>query len=69
MNKYLLLPLLALAAPAAAQQTELIGHAGLGLMQFGGPNAMNTSHVNYTRYNGYEGATPTAPMAAAWARG
>ena len=43
----LLLPLLALAIPAAAQTTELIGRAGLGLMHFGGPDALAVSAVNY----------------------
>lgn len=53
MTKYLLLPLLALAMPAAAQHTELMGRAGLGLMQFGGPDAVNASFVNYTDDFGY----------------
>lgn len=53
MNKYLLLPLLALALPAAAQHTELIGRAGLGLMQFGGPDAANSSFVSYSADYGF----------------
>ncbi|WP_210520436.1 hypothetical protein [Hymenobacter terricola] len=53
MKKHLLLlPLLALAAPVAAQHTELSGRAGLGLMQFGGKDAAYTSQINYSNYNG-----------------
>lgn len=61
MKKFLLLPLLALAAPVAAQHTELVGRAGLGLMQFGGKDALNTSQVNYTNFNGYEGGYTNSP--------
>lgn len=53
MTKYLLLPLLALAMPAAAQHTELIGRANAGLMQFGGASAVGTSFVNYSTDYGY----------------
>ena len=53
-NRYLLLaPLLALAAPAAAQHTELIGRAGLGLLRFGGSSAARASAVNF--YQDYFG--------------
>lgn len=52
MKKYLLLPLLALAGPVAAQHCELIGRAGLGLLQFGGQDAASTAHVNYIDYRG-----------------
>ena len=52
-----LLPLLGLAAPAAAQRTEIIGRAGLGLLGFGGSSAEGTSFVNYSNNfgepNGY----------------
>ena len=62
MKKHLLLlPLLATAMPAAAQHTEVIGRAGLSLMQFGGKDAHNTTHVNYTNYNGYEGGYTNSP--------
>lgn len=58
MKKYfLLLPLLALAAPAVAQRTEIIGRAGLGLLKFGGSGAEGTSFINYSNNfgepNGY----------------
>lgn len=58
---FLLLPLLALAAPAAAQHTELMGRAGLGLMQFGGKSAAATSHVNYTNVNGFQAGYTNSP--------
>ncbi|MDO7846847.1 hypothetical protein Q5H92_10805 [Hymenobacter sp. M29] len=49
MKKYLLLgPLLALAAPVAAQQIEIQARAGVGLSRFGGPDARSTSFVNRT---------------------
>ncbi|WP_375415920.1 hypothetical protein [uncultured Hymenobacter sp.] len=48
MTKPLLLGLLlALAGPAAAQHTELIGRAGLGLLRFDGRDAARVSTVNY----------------------
>ena len=58
MKKYfLLLPLLTLAIPAAAQRTEIIGRAGLGLFKFGGTSAEGTSFINYSNNfgepNGY----------------
>lgn len=43
----LLLPLLALAAPVAAQHTELIGLAGAGLLRFAGKSAIGTASVSY----------------------
>ena len=49
MKKYLfLLPLLAFAAPAVAQHTELSGQAQFGLMRFGGADASGTTAVNYS---------------------
>ncbi|MBF9141959.1 hypothetical protein [Hymenobacter properus] len=49
MKKQLLLwPLLALAAPVAAQHTELQARAGVGLFRFGGANAQSSSFVNYS---------------------
>jgi len=53
---FLLLPLLALAAPVAAQHTELMGRAGLGLFKFGGKSAQSTSGINYYNSSG-EGYT------------
>ena len=61
MKKYLLLPLLALAGPAAAQHYELVGRAGLGLLQFGGPDAASTAHVNYIDYRGELGGYTNSP--------
>ncbi len=62
MKKHLLLlSLLALAKPAAAQHTELSGRAGLNLFQFSGGGADATSHVNYDRFNGYEGGYTNNP--------
>jgi hypothetical protein len=62
----LLLPLLALAVPAAAQHTDIIGRAGAGLLRFGGENAQRVSSVYYfdgekngftsTSYGGRQGA-------------
>ena len=53
MKKLLLFaPLLALAAPAAAQHTEIIARAGLGLMCFGGQSAIGNGSVNYTSFSG-----------------
>jgi len=47
MKKHFLLwPLLALAAPAAAQHVEIQGRAGVGLSRFGGADAQATSFVN-----------------------
>lgn len=62
MKKHFLLWLLmALAGPVAAQHTELIGRAGLGLLHFGGPDAARTSHVNYYRENGNEVGYTNSP--------
>ncbi|MDB5235018.1 MAG: hypothetical protein JWR44_2011 [Hymenobacter sp.] len=58
MKKFLILPLLALAGPVTAQHSELIGRAGVGLMQFGGANAVGTSQVNYGGYGGGYTNTP-----------
>lgn len=44
---FLLLPLLHLAVAAAAQHSEIIGRAGVGLLRFGGDGAEATSFVNY----------------------
>lgn len=46
-KQFLLGPLLALALPAAAQHTELIGRAGLGLFRFGGRAAARVAGVSY----------------------
>ncbi len=43
----MLLPLLALAAPVAAQHVEIAGRAGLGLFRFGGRDAASNSFVLY----------------------
>lgn len=56
---FLLLPLLALAAPAAAQHVEVMGRAGLGLFNFGGKSAESTSFVNY--YNGVSDGYTNSP--------
>lgn len=56
---FLLLPLLALAVPAAAQHVEVIGRAGLGLFKFGGKSAQSTSSVNY--YSGTGGGYTNSP--------
>ena len=62
MKKLFLLGLLTLlAGPAAAQHTELLGRAGLGLLHFGGRDAAATSHVNYYRENGREGGHTNNP--------
>ncbi|MCI1186618.1 hypothetical protein MON38_04250 [Hymenobacter sp. DH14] len=45
---FLLLPLLALAVPAAAQRTEIIGRVGLGLFKFSGTGTEHTSFINYS---------------------
>lgn len=62
MKKLLLLvPLLALAAPVAAQNTEIIGRAGLGLMCYGGQDAVGNASVNYSVYNGHESGYTNSP--------
>ncbi|WP_201981547.1 hypothetical protein [Hymenobacter rubidus] len=64
MRKYFLfpfLPLLALAVPGAAQDTEIIGRVGVGLMQFAGKDAVATSQLNYTSYNGYTAGYTNSP--------
>ncbi|SFQ68918.1 hypothetical protein SAMN04515668_3758 [Hymenobacter arizonensis] len=43
----MLLTLLALAAPVAAQHVEIAGRAGVGLFRFGGQNATSNSFVLY----------------------
>jgi hypothetical protein len=45
MKRVLLLPVLALALPAAAQHTELVGRAGLGLLAFGGADAVSATSL------------------------
>lgn len=47
----LLLLLGALARPVAAQTSEVVGRAGLGLMRFGGTDAQSASFVSYTPNN------------------
>ena len=44
----LLLLLGALARPVAAQTSEVVGRAGLGLLRFGGADVQSTSFVSYT---------------------
>jgi hypothetical protein len=53
----LFLVALALAGPAAAQQTELSGRAGLGLFRFGGQDAATISGISY--YGDYFGKGPS----------
>lgn len=66
MKKLLPLLLTLLAGPAAAQHTELITRAGLGLFRFGGASANPTSHINYGSY----GANYTNdPYGAGWGTG
>jgi hypothetical protein len=60
-KKILFVPLLALAFPVAAQHTEIIGRAGLGLMCFGGQNAIGSATVNYSSRNGYESGYTNSP--------
>ena len=43
MKKHVLLPLLILALPAAAQHVEFLGRAGVGLLRFGGNGAAATT--------------------------
>jgi hypothetical protein len=69
MTKYLLLPLLALALPAVAQHTELIGRAGAGLMQFGGASAVGTSFVNYATDYGYTNSPYGSKLGTGFALG
>jgi len=62
MKKLLyLLPLLALASPALAQHTELIGRAGGNLAWFGGHDAAATSFINYSTYRGTTGGYTNSP--------
>lgn len=62
MKKHLLLlPLLALAAPAAAQHTEIAARAGLGLMKFGGRDAASESFVNYSNFSGSDNGYTNSP--------
>jgi hypothetical protein len=68
-NSLLFLSLLALAGPAAAQHTELIGRAGLGLAKFGGPSATTTSHVNYEDLAGHQTGYTNNPYGAEWGTG
>lgn len=53
-TRLLLVPLLALAAPAAAQHTELIGRVGASFSQYRGSGTEATSFVNYRSYAGSE---------------
>lgn len=46
--------MLAIAAPAVAQHTELIGRAGASFFQYRGSGTEATSFVNYSNYAGYE---------------
>lgn len=46
--------MLAIAAPAVAQHTELIGRAGASFSQYRGSGTEATSFVNYSNYAGYE---------------
>lgn len=62
MKKLLyLLPWLALACPALAQHTELIGRAGGNLAWFGGRSAAATSFINYGTYRGVTGSYTNSP--------
>ncbi|MDO7852942.1 outer membrane beta-barrel protein [Hymenobacter convexus] len=68
MKKYLLLwPLLALAAPVAAQHTEIQARAGVGLSRFGGPDAQSTSFINYTDFPG--ASYTNSPYGSRWGVG
>ena len=53
----LLLPLLGMSTAVAAQHTEIIGRAGVGLLAFGGAGAEASSFINYSTFfgepNGY----------------
>ncbi|AWM33380.1 hypothetical protein [Hymenobacter nivis] len=53
-TRLLLVPLLALAAPAAAQHTELIGQVGASFSQYRGSGTEATSFGNYRSYAGSE---------------
>ncbi|WP_223651748.1 hypothetical protein [Hymenobacter psoromatis] len=62
MKKLLyLLPLLALARPALAQHTELIGRAGGNLAWFGGRDAAATSFINYNTFLGTTSGYTNSP--------
>ncbi|MBJ6111511.1 hypothetical protein JAO73_20995 [Hymenobacter sp. BT523] len=69
----LLLPLLAVALPAAAQHTEISGRAGVGLFWFGGPSAEGTSFVNFANNfgqpNGYTNNPYSSRLGAGLALG
>ena len=57
-----LLPLLALARPALAQHTELIGRAGGNLAWFGGRDAVDGSLILYRSYNGQAVSYTNSPF-------
>ena len=61
-KRLFLLPLLALAQPAAAQHTELVGRFGLGLFHFSGPDAEATSFINYSNFRGYDNGYTNSPF-------